>query len=142
MKFPRGRSSNRSAPPWSSNDTLPLPRCSNQQVPLYQVRGLAARVYLANVATGPSTVISFDGGMTWNRTFYECDKVSHLSTSLDAKRTKFILEPRLSDQRLSAHRFVDFIERSARHRRRKRLKFLADRTPSTFVVSRFSFEWC
>lgn len=49
-------------------------KCSTQLIPLYQVRGLAKRVFLANVATGPSTVVSFDGGMTWNRTFYECDK--------------------------------------------------------------------
>jgi hypothetical protein len=50
-------------------------RCSKEQLPLYQVQGLAKSVYLANVASGPTTMISFDGGINWNKTHYECDKV-------------------------------------------------------------------
>jgi hypothetical protein len=42
---------------------------------LYQVRGLSKSVFLANVASGPTTMVSFDGGVNWNKTQYECDKV-------------------------------------------------------------------
>jgi hypothetical protein len=50
-------------------------RCSKEQLPLYQVPGLSKSIYLANVASGPTTMVSFDGGINWNKTHYECDKV-------------------------------------------------------------------
>ncbi|CAF0925285.1 unnamed protein product [Adineta steineri] len=49
--------------------------CLTEQLPFYQVRGLPKSVYLANIASGPTTVISFDGGINWNKTHYECDKM-------------------------------------------------------------------
>jgi hypothetical protein len=52
-----------------------LYRCSTEQIPFYQVRGLSKTIYLANMGSGPTTVVSFDDGITWNKTYYECDKV-------------------------------------------------------------------
>ncbi|CAF0753970.1 unnamed protein product [Adineta steineri] len=49
--------------------------CLTEQLPFYLVRGLPKSVYLANIASGPTTVISFDGGINWNKTHYECDKM-------------------------------------------------------------------
>ena len=50
-------------------------RCSTEKLPFYQVRGLPKSVFLANVGSESTTVVSFNGGVAWNRTHYECDKV-------------------------------------------------------------------
>ncbi|CAF3131473.1 unnamed protein product [Rotaria socialis] len=49
--------------------------CSTKQIPFYQVRGLLKTVFLANVGPEATTMVSFDNGVTWNKTHYECDKM-------------------------------------------------------------------
>lgn len=58
-------------------------RCTKEQLPFYQVHGLGKSVYLANIGLKPVTMISYDGGLNWNRTFYECDKVKKEQIEFD-----------------------------------------------------------
>ncbi|CAF1089380.1 unnamed protein product [Adineta ricciae] len=56
--------------------------CSSTQIPLYQIRGLTRNVFLANVASEQSTLVSFDGGVNWNKTYYQCDQTINCSTNV------------------------------------------------------------
>ncbi|CAF0780089.1 unnamed protein product [Rotaria sordida] len=58
----------------NDNSLKPI-ECSREQIPFYQVHGLSKSVFLANIAPEATTVVSFDGGITWNKTHYECNKM-------------------------------------------------------------------
>ncbi|UJR37943.1 hypothetical protein I4U23_030628 [Adineta vaga] len=66
----------------NNNDSPPNTiECSSKQVSLYQIHGLSRNVFLANIASEPTTVISFDNGINWNKTHYECDKMIDCPTN-------------------------------------------------------------
>ncbi|CAF1083583.1 unnamed protein product [Rotaria sp. Silwood1] len=65
-----------------SDNTLKTIECSTEQIPFYQVPGLSKSIFLANVASEPTTVVSFDNGHTWNKTHYECDKMMNCPSNV------------------------------------------------------------
>ncbi|CAF2846878.1 unnamed protein product [Rotaria sp. Silwood2] len=66
----------------NSNNALNTIECSTEQIPFYQVRGLSKSVFLANVASEATAVVSFDDGLTWNKTRYECEKMMNCPSNV------------------------------------------------------------
>ena len=84
-------------------------RCSSTQIPLYQIRGLTRNVFLANVASEQSTVVSFDGGVNWNKTYYQCDQVCSNHSMLDSAYG-FVIDDQLFNKCIYHSQFLSLFK--------------------------------